>query len=140
MDISKQRATGRINVTSYNAQPQDDGGIFTVADVQVTEEFFGDLAGAGSARFISAKEIADGATHFAGIEKFLGKLGDRSGSFLMRNSGAVTGNVLLRWNYRRDSDLYIIYTAGQRFASLETNAPQYYQNSLTVKLTYSWRP
>ena len=94
MDISKQRATGRINVTSYNAQPQDDGGTFTVADVQVTEEFFGDLAGAGSARFISAKEIADGATHFAGIEKFLGKLGDRSGSFLMRNSGAVTGNVL----------------------------------------------
>jgi len=56
------------------------------------------------------------------------------------NNQAVTGNVRLRWNYRPDSDLFIIYTAGQRFASLETNAPQYYQNSLTIKFTYSWRP
>jgi hypothetical protein len=56
------------------------------------------------------------------------------------NNQAFTGTVRLRWNYRPDSDLYIIYTAGQRFASLETNAPQYYQNSLTAKLTYSWRP
>ena len=56
------------------------------------------------------------------------------------NNQAVSGTVRLRWNYRPDSDLYIIYTAGQRFASLETNAPQYYQNSLTAKLTYSWRP
>ena len=56
------------------------------------------------------------------------------------NNQAVTGNVRLRWNYRPDSDLYIIYTAGQRFASLESNAPQYYQNSLTIKATYSWRP
>jgi hypothetical protein len=94
MEIRKSRATGRINVTSYNAQPQDDGGAFTVADVQVTEEFFGGLVGAGSARFISAKELVNGAMHFAGIEKFLGKLGDRSGSFLMRNAGAVTGDVL----------------------------------------------
>jgi hypothetical protein len=56
------------------------------------------------------------------------------------NNQAFTGNVRLRWNYRPDSDLFIIYTAGQRFASLETNAPQYYQNSLTIKFTYSWRP
>ena len=94
MDIRKQRAIGRINVTSYNAQPHDGAGAFTVADVQVTEEFAGDLVGAGSARFISAMEAGNGTTHFAGVEKFLGKLGDRSGSFLMKNSGTVTGNVL----------------------------------------------
>jgi len=56
------------------------------------------------------------------------------------NNQAVTGNFTFRWNYRPDSDLFIIYTAGQRFASLENNAPQYYQNSLTAKFTYSWRP
>lgn len=92
--MDKQRAVGRINVTSYNAQPHDGVGAFTVADVQVTEEFSGDLVGVGSARFITAVEAGDGATHFAGIERFLGKLSDRSGSFLMKNSGAVTGNVL----------------------------------------------
>jgi len=37
-----------------------------------------------------------------------------------------------------DSYLYIIYTARlPRFASLESNAPQHYQNSLTIKFTYS---
>jgi hypothetical protein len=56
------------------------------------------------------------------------------------NNQAFTGTVRLRWNYRPGSDLYIIYTAGQRFASLETNAPQYNQNSLTAKRTYSRRP
>jgi hypothetical protein len=47
----------------------------------------------------------------------------------------------LRWNYRPDSDLYVIYTAGQRFASLvAANPPQFYENRIAIKFTYSWRP
>jgi hypothetical protein len=57
------------------------------------------------------------------------------------NHDAVSANVRLRWNYRPDSDLYVIYTAGQAFASLvATNPPQYYENRLSIKFTYSWRP
>jgi hypothetical protein len=54
---------------------------------------------------------------------------------------AVSANIRLRWNYRPDSDLYVIYTAGQAFASLvAANPPQFYQNQLAIKFTYSWRP
>ena len=57
------------------------------------------------------------------------------------NNQAVSGNFRLRWNYRPDSDLYVIYTAGQRFASLTAeNPPQYYENRFVIKFTYSWRP
>ncbi len=57
------------------------------------------------------------------------------------NNQAATANIRLRWNYRPDSDLYIIYTAGQRFASLvATNPPQFYENRFAIKFTYSWRP
>jgi hypothetical protein len=57
------------------------------------------------------------------------------------NTQAASANVRLRWNYRPDSDLYIIYTAGQRFASLvAVNPPQYYENRFVIKFTYSWRP
>jgi hypothetical protein len=57
------------------------------------------------------------------------------------NTKAASANIRLRWNYRPDSDLYVIYTAGQTFASLvAANPPQYYQNRLAIKLTYSWRP
>src|SRR5713226_8362339 len=31
------------------------------------------------------------------------------------NAQAASANVRLRWNYRPDSDLYVIYTAGQKF-------------------------
>jgi len=57
------------------------------------------------------------------------------------NREAVSGNVRLRWNYRPDSDLYVIYTAGQIFASQDSaNPPQFYENRLAIKFTYSWRP
>ena len=57
------------------------------------------------------------------------------------NTQAASANIRLRWNYRPDSDLYVIYTAGQSFASLvTTNPPEFYQNKLAIKFTYSWRP
>jgi uncharacterized protein DUF5916 len=57
------------------------------------------------------------------------------------NNQAASANIRLRWNYRPDSDLYVIYTAGQRFASLVVaNPPQFYENRFAIKFTYSWRP
>src|SRR2546426_2801081 len=57
------------------------------------------------------------------------------------NNQAASANIRLRWNYRPDSDLYVIYTAGQRFASLvAANPPQFYENRFAIKFTYSRRP
>lgn len=57
------------------------------------------------------------------------------------NAQAVSANVRLRWNYRPDSDLFVIYNAGQQFASLAaTNPTQFYQQRFVVKYTYSFRP
>jgi Domain of unknown function (DUF5916)/Carbohydrate family 9 binding domain-like len=57
------------------------------------------------------------------------------------NAQAASANIRLRWNYRPDSDLYVIYTAGQKFASLATvNPVQFYENRFVVKYTYSFRP
>ena len=57
------------------------------------------------------------------------------------NTQAASANIRLRWNYRPDSDLYVVYTAGQRFASLvAANPAQFYENGFAIKYTYSWRP
>jgi hypothetical protein len=57
------------------------------------------------------------------------------------NTKAASANIRLRWNYRPDSDLYVVYTAGQRFASLvAANPAQIYENRFAIKYTYSWRP
>jgi hypothetical protein len=53
----------------------------------------------------------------------------------------ASANIRLRWNYRPDSDLYVIYTAGQKFASLAAvNPAQFYEHRFVVKYTYSFRP
>lgn len=57
------------------------------------------------------------------------------------NEQGASANIRLRWNYRPDSDLYVIYTAGQQFASLAAvNPAQFYQHRFVVKYTYSFRP
>jgi hypothetical protein len=57
------------------------------------------------------------------------------------NVQGASANIRLRWNYRPDSDLYVIYTAGQRFASLAAVTPaQFYEHRFVVKYTYSFRP
>jgi len=55
------------------------------------------------------------------------------------NTQAASANIRLRGNYRPDSDLYIIYTAGQRFASLiAENPPQYYENRFVIWAHLRW--
>jgi hypothetical protein len=57
------------------------------------------------------------------------------------NAQGASANVRLRWNYRPDSDVYVIYTAGQKFASLAAvNPAQFYEHRFVVKYTYSFRP
>jgi uncharacterized protein DUF5916/cellulose/xylan binding protein with CBM9 domain len=57
------------------------------------------------------------------------------------NAQGASANLRLRWNYRPDSDLYVIYTAGQKFASLAAvNPAQFYEHRFVVKYTYSFRP
>ena len=57
------------------------------------------------------------------------------------NTQAVSANLRLRYNYRPDSDLYIIYNVGTQFASLApANPPQVRETRFAVKYTYSFSP
>ena len=57
------------------------------------------------------------------------------------NAQAVSANVRLRYNYRPDSDLYIIYNVGTQFASIApANPPQVRETRFAVKWTYSFAP
>jgi hypothetical protein len=92
-DMPTQRATGRIDVMSYDVKPYDTSGPFTISEVTITEEFSGGLAGVGSMRLILVTE-PDESVHFTGMERFLGQLADRSGSFILRNSGTMKDGEL----------------------------------------------
>lgn len=57
------------------------------------------------------------------------------------NTQAVSANLRLRYNYRPDSDLYLIYNVGTQFASIApANPPQIRETRFAVKWTYSFAP
>jgi len=57
------------------------------------------------------------------------------------NTQAVSANLRLRYNYRPDSDLYIICNVGTQFASIApANPPQVRETRFAVKWTYSFNP
>ncbi len=57
------------------------------------------------------------------------------------NAQALSANFRLRYNYRPDSDLYIIYNVGTQFASIApANPPQVRETRFAVKWTYSFAP
>ena len=52
---------------------------------------------------------------------------------------AVSANIRLRYTYRPDSDLYVIYNVGSAFQSLTgQNLMQLRQSRFAVKITYAW--
>ena len=57
------------------------------------------------------------------------------------NAQAASANLRLRYNYRPDSDLFIIYNVGTEFASIApANPPQVRETRFAVKWTYSFAP
>ena len=57
------------------------------------------------------------------------------------NTQALSANLRLRYNYRPDSDLYVIYNTGTQFASIApANPPQVRETRFAVKWTYSFAP
>jgi hypothetical protein len=52
---------------------------------------------------------------------------------------AVSANIRLRYTFRPDSDLYVIYNVGDRFQSLAAGNPmEVREEKFAVKVTYSW--
>ena len=57
------------------------------------------------------------------------------------NTQAVSANIRLRYNYRPDCDLFIIYNVGTQFASLAAANPQHVRETrFAVKWTYAFAP
>jgi len=93
MTAMKHHAKGWINITSYESKIYDEAGGGKISEVHVADEFSGDFVGTGSARFLMVTDAGCG-DHFTGMERFIGKLGERSGSFILQNSGKLKDGVL----------------------------------------------
>ncbi len=91
------RATGNIEVKTYEPKPYDTSGGPTLNEILVTETFKGDLNAEGTVRFLQAVR-PDGSASFVGHERVVGTLGGKRGSFVLQDEGTLTGDqVSGRW-------------------------------------------
>jgi len=87
----KVHATGTIAVSKYEPAPYDTTAETKLVAINVEETFAGDLSGAGTARFLQASR-PDGSASFVGMERFVGTVGGKKGSFILEDRGTLTGD------------------------------------------------
>ena len=87
------RATGTYQVKSWDEKPYEDleeGAKLTRASV--TETFQGDIEGESTVEFLMMYPDASTAS-YVGMQRVVGSLGGRSGSFVLQVSGTFEGGL-----------------------------------------------
>jgi hypothetical protein len=84
-------AQGTFEISSWdeNAYIELDGGA-KLTRASVGQAFSGDLQGEGSVEWLMCYR-EDKTADFVGLQRFVGRLGSRSGSFVMRTQGTFDG-------------------------------------------------
>jgi hypothetical protein len=86
-------AKGRFEVKTWDENPYDetDGGL-KLTRASVTKSFRGGIEGEGTLEYLMVYP-GGGYAKFVGLERVVGRLGDRWGSFVLEHSGTFEGGV-----------------------------------------------
>ncbi len=90
--MSKQ-ATATFEVKGWDEKPYDevDGGP-KLTRASVTKSYDGDIEGKGTLEYLMMHR-EDGSASFIGLERVVGKLDGRSGSFVLQHEGTFDGGI-----------------------------------------------
>ncbi len=86
-------ATATFEVKAWEEKPYDEideGPKLTRASV--TKSFSGDIEGEGAVEYLMIHRD-DGSASFVGLERVVGRVGDRSGSFVLQHTGTFEGGT-----------------------------------------------
>ena len=88
------KATATFEVTNWDERPtvQADGGS-KVTQASVTMSFSGDLEGDGNVEWLMAYAGDEKTASFVGLERVVGKLDGRDGTFVLQHTGTFDGAV-----------------------------------------------
>lgn len=83
-------ARGSFDVTLDRPPPYDSQGGISLGRVSIKKQFHGDLEGTSSVEMLSAGTPVQGSAAYVAIERFIGTLHDRKGSFVLQHAGTMT--------------------------------------------------
>jgi len=92
------RANATFTIKNWDEKPYDEqDGLQKMTRASVTNEYKGDIDGTGTLEYLMVY-AEDGSATYVGLERIIGRLGDRSGSFVLQNSGGFENGVAhVKW-------------------------------------------
>lgn len=87
------QASATFEIKAWDEKPYDEfEGGRKLTRASVKKAFHGDIEGESSVEYLMAY-AEDGSASFVGMERVVGRVGDRSGSFVLQHSGTFAGGV-----------------------------------------------
>ena len=88
-----QHAEATFEITGWDEKPYEEfTGGRKLTRAQVKKTFEGDITGESTLEYLMCYDT-DGAATFVGLERLVGQIGDRKGSFVLQHSGTFTDGV-----------------------------------------------
>jgi Protein of unknown function (DUF3224) len=87
------RATGTFKIDNWDENEilQTESGS-KITNAKVSRSFDGDLEGEGSVEWLMGYS-EDGTATFVGLERVVGRIGDKTGTFVLQHVGTFDGQV-----------------------------------------------
>ena len=83
----KQSANARFAIKTWDEKPYSEGeGLPKLTRAGVTKTYTGDIAGEGQVEYLMMYR-SDGSAAFVGLERFVGQIGGKTGSFVLQRVG-----------------------------------------------------
>lgn len=83
----KKSANARFAITSWDEKAYSEGqDLPRLTRAKVTKTFTGDIEGEGQVEYLMMYR-SDGSATFVGLERFVGRIGGRTGTFVLERSG-----------------------------------------------------
>lgn len=89
----KRTATARFAIRSWDEQPYGEGeGLPRLTRATVAKTFTGDIEGESEVQYLMMYR-RDGSAAFLGLERVVGRIDGKSGSFVLQRTGQFEGGV-----------------------------------------------
>jgi len=86
-------ANARFAIKSWDEKPyREEPGLPKLTRASVRKTFTGDLEGEGQVEYLMVYR-SDGSAAFVGLESVVGRIGGRTGSFVLQRTGVFEGGL-----------------------------------------------
>lgn len=98
------RAKATFEINTWDEKPYDEQEGAKLTRTHVTKTFHGEVEGESTAELLMAYAAEEGSAAYVGFERFLGRLQDRSGSFVLHHDATSSrGRQSATWSVVPDS-------------------------------------